>query len=820
MAKFKKQVLFLFGFLFGMLLVFPAHSWSNGGWSSDPTNPKFGTHDWIAQHALDWLPTQEKQFVLNNLATYLYGTELPDNPYAPDGIGDTRNHHVYYHADGSLQDDSSAARAQQEQDKAISLFRAGDLSGAAKWLGAMTHYISDVAVFGHVMGSSTDWGSETHHSDYEDYVNGKTSSYGSEFSSFLAFDGTLDNVSAYDATLTLAYNTTFGTDGNGTCVWMDQNYNWADPTFKNRCGESLNLATNAVVDALYTSSLEMSSSQPSTLHVVINEIEQNPPGSDYGTEWVELFNPTTSPVNVGGWTLSTTADQTITVTISQGTSIQPYGYGVYTYYTQWLDNVNECVILRDASQREVDRTPVLSDSANDDYSWSRYPNGVDTDSSADWNFQLSTKGTSNGKVPSSISCNVNPSQIAAGSVVTVSGLITPLHNAALVEIALQKPNGSSVKRSVATDPSGSYEDLFFVDQDGTWTLSASWQGDYDHEQAQSATAQFYAQPGDVYPPVTTSDYDGLWHTTDFTVILTATDDFSGVNETFCRVDSGPIQNVSIGGQPTINTEGGNNTLEYWSSDNFGREETHHLLTGIKLDKTPPSGSFMINNGAIYTNSTSVTLIPSATAPVSGIQSVRFSNDGIWDTEPWEPLSPSKSWILAPGDGNKTVYFQLKDNAGLASNTYANTIVLDTASPSIMMPLRDPNDAVISNQPVKISVNATDFGSGIENVKLTCFTNKSAIGMEFSMSLNQTNGLYECTIPGEDAGTLVKYQITAYDNVDNSATNDNAGQFYVYTVIPEFQSFVLVPLFIIATLLAAIFTGENSTKWLHRKKREL
>lgn len=798
----KKEALFSFGLILVMLPVVSVHGWSNGGWSTDPTNPKFGTHDWIAQHALDWLPAEEKQFVINNLATYLYGTELPDNPYAPDGIGDTRNHHVYYHADGSLQDDSSAVRAQQEQDNAISLFRAGDLQDAAKWLGAMTHYISDVAVFGHVMGSSTDWGSETHHSDYEDYVNEKTNNYGSEFSSFLIFDGTLDNISAYNAALTLAYNTTFGGDGTGTCVWMDQNYNWSDPTFESRCGESLNLAVNAVADVLHTSSLEMSSSQSSPLHVIINEMEQNPPGTDAGNEWVELLNPTTSLVNIGGWTLSTTAGQTVTATIPQGTTIQPCGYWVYTYYTQWLDNSNECVILRDTAH-EIDRTPVLSDSANDDLSWSRYPNGVDTDSSADWTFQLSTKGASNGKISSSISCSVTPLQTNAGSTVEVNGFITPVHNAALVQVLLQKPNGTLGKRSVATNSSGIYEDQFLVDQPGNWTLSASWQGDYDHEQAQSWAVQSYVEAADVYPPVTNNDYDGLWHSADFTITLGATDDFSGVNETFYRINGGPVQNVRVGGQPSIVSEGANNTLEYWSVDDFGREEAHHFLAGIKLDKTAPVGSFMINNGAIYTNSTSVTLNLAATDTVSGVFAERFSNDGVWDTELWEPPSSSKSWTLTPGDGGKTVYFQIKDYSGLVSNTYASTILLDTTSPSIGIPLRDPIDDVQPNQLVKISVNVTDSGGGINSVRLAYLTNRSTVGLEFSMAFNETSGLYESIILGQEANTLVKYQITAYDNAGNGVTNDNAGQYYVYAVVPEFPSFVSLSAFIIGTFIAVM-----------------
>jgi hypothetical protein len=228
-------------------------SWSNGGYSDDPSNPKYGTHDWIAEHALDWLPQQEKQYILNNLNAYLYGTELPDNGQVPGGTGDTTNHHVYFHADGSLQEDNSADRAGEECLNAANLYKSGDVAGAVKRLGMMAHYICDVAVFGHVMGSNTDWGSEVHHSDYEDYVEARTNNYiTATFNSYLAFDGTMDNITAYNATLTLAFNTTFGDNGSYNCTWMDQNYNWNNPTFKNRAGESLNLAVNFVADVLHT----------------------------------------------------------------------------------------------------------------------------------------------------------------------------------------------------------------------------------------------------------------------------------------------------------------------------------------------------------------------------------------------------------------------------------------------------------------------------------------------------------------------------------------------------------------------------------------
>ncbi|MEM2805542.1 MAG: zinc dependent phospholipase C family protein, partial [Candidatus Bathyarchaeia archaeon] len=251
-------------FLMGLLiLVDGAYAWSNGGYSDNPLEPDYGTHDWIAEHALDWLPANEKAYIINNLEAYLYGTELPDNPNPSDGIGDTKNHHIYFSKTEALLDDSAAIRAQQEYVKAINLLRENKLVVAAKTAGIMSHYIADMAVFGHVMGAETDWGEENHHDDYESYVNARTNSYNDDFNVYLSFDGSLDEISAYDAAVRLAYDTVFDVDGDLTCVWMDQNYNWNNKVFRDRCGESLNLAVNLIADVLHTLYVESSTVSPS-----------------------------------------------------------------------------------------------------------------------------------------------------------------------------------------------------------------------------------------------------------------------------------------------------------------------------------------------------------------------------------------------------------------------------------------------------------------------------------------------------------------------------------------------------------------------------
>lgn len=310
----------------------------------------------MAQHALDWLPSDEKEYIEDNLAVYLYGTELPDNGQASDGIGDTLKHHIYYFSNGTLQDDSSAVRASEEYNITLSYLNANDFENAAKHAGIVTHYIADVAVFGHVMGSSTDWGAEQHHSDYESYVNSRTNNYTDDFNSYLSYDGSLDIRTAYDAARGLAYDTTFDDDGDLTCVWMDQHYDWNDPVFKDRCGESLNLAVNYLTDVLHT--LYTSRSNTTGMNrVVINEFEPNPSGNDNNLtvlEWVELYNPTASSVDIGGWTLSTTHGTTVTVTIPSGTTIEANGYYVYERGQQWLDNTDESIILKNSSGNRQD----------------------------------------------------------------------------------------------------------------------------------------------------------------------------------------------------------------------------------------------------------------------------------------------------------------------------------------------------------------------------------------------------------------------------------------------------------------------------------
>jgi hypothetical protein len=180
-------------------------------------------------------------------------------------------------------------------------------------------------------------------------------------------------------------------------------------------------------------------------------------------------------------------------------------------------------------------------------------------------------------------------------------------------------------------------------------------------------------------PQVNNDYDGLWHTSAFPIDLTP--DYN-VTQIYYQINNGTVETVAANGQPNIIIEGINNTLEYWSTwDVYGTGNMTLppvALTDIELETTPPEGSIQINGGDASTSSADVTLTVTANS-LSGISQMRFSNDNVWDQVSWQPYINTQTWQLADGDGVKTVYCQILDNAGLITNL-TGSIVFSAPQP--------------------------------------------------------------------------------------------------------------------------------------------
>ena len=283
---------------FVVSLVAPSTSfaWENGGRTRKLNDPKYGTHDWIAEEALKMLPEDERNWV--DLRLYLLGTEAPDNQkiarrvlgkQAASCYGDPFQHHAYFddtEGAGELIDDAACVRSQEEYLKAREALVSGDHEKASFFLGAMSHYLADLAAWPHVMGAYAVHGAEEtpEHRELEDCVEATLTARvlsdpehrSTRFSPYLVFDGSLELIEPYEAARQIGLRThrgvrysaaqmrqwlPMGVRGNG--AYIDSS-DWSQ-AYQDELGASLNHAVNGVADVIHTLHLETQTVPPDSL---------------------------------------------------------------------------------------------------------------------------------------------------------------------------------------------------------------------------------------------------------------------------------------------------------------------------------------------------------------------------------------------------------------------------------------------------------------------------------------------------------------------------------------------------------------------------
>jgi len=158
--------------------------------------------------------------------------------------------------------------------------------------------------------------------------------------------------------------------------------------------------------------------------------------------------------------------------------------------------------------------------------------------------------------------------------------------------------------------------------------------------------------------------------------------------------------------------------------------------------------------------------------------------------------------------NGTGAEQLRSIVGLGSSLIplyvvpVGACIKDITPPTIGTPYQNPDlTAVEPYQNVTVTVDVVDNETGIREVILSYSIDESQTWINTTMN-NISNNTYIGEIPGFEEGTHVQYKIIAYDNTNNPSVEDKNGEYYVYTVIPEFPN-LLVFIFIITTLITVI-----------------
>lgn len=143
-----------------------------------------------------------------------------------------------------------------------------------------------------------------------------------------------------------------------------------------------------------------------------------------------------------------------------------------------------------------------------------------------------------------------------------------------------------------------------------------------------------------------------------------------------------------------------------------------ISDSIILDITPPKGlSIIIEDNSKYTNSRQVKIELTATDRLSGIDGISFSNNGA-DWIEWVPFSGERIFTLPPDDGEKIVYFKVRDNVGNVAIPVYDSIILDTMPPhSLSIEINDGLSETNSSS-VIIALNAIDDTSGINQISFS------------------------------------------------------------------------------------------------------
>jgi endonuclease YncB( thermonuclease family) len=125
-------------------------------------------------------------------------------------------------------------------------------------------------------------------------------------------------------------------------------------------------------------------------NIMINEIELNPQSNDDDKDWIELYNPSNSDVNIGDYRIRTS--KSTVIDLPSDAEIKAGETYVIELDRQLLSDIAEIVVLESGSGEVVDRTPSFVDRSDDSRTWQRMPDGNN-----EWQFASDTEEELNGQ---------------------------------------------------------------------------------------------------------------------------------------------------------------------------------------------------------------------------------------------------------------------------------------------------------------------------------------------------------------------------------------------------------------------------------------
>ncbi|MFJ7648879.1 DNRLRE domain-containing protein, partial [Lysinibacillus sp. NPDC097279] len=155
--------------------------------------------------------------------------------------------------------------------------------------------------------------------------------------------------------------------------------------------------------------------------------------------------------------------------------------------------------------------------------------------------------------------------------------------------------------------------------------------------------------------------------------------------------------------------------------------SHSKTFQFQIDKTPPTGTVIVNQGNRYTNSTGVSVSVMPDVGVNDITHIRYAVNG----NPFTQIPYVPSFMLAFGTVNedKILTFKLVDGAGNESPEYQTMITLDTIAPIVNG---------VANGASYNAMKTITFNEGTATLNGAFFTSGSSVDAEGSYVLVVTD----------------------------------------------------------------------------------
>jgi outer membrane protein assembly factor BamB len=187
--------------------------------------------------------------------------------------------------------------------------------------------------------------------------------------------------------------------------------------------------------------------------------------------------------------------------------------------------------------------------------------------------------------------------------------------------------------------------------------------------------------------------------------LTASDNLSGVANSYYRIDGGPTQTYTV---PFTVSGDGTHPVEFWSVDVAGNNPGFATVM-IRIDGTAPTtqaaASGTPNPNGWYNAAVQITL--TASDSLSGVANSFYAVDGGLAQTYGGPFTVSNT-------GTHTVLFWSRDQANNAESAQSMIVKIDVTAPSTQAAVSGNSGNGWYQNPATVSLTATDSSSGVDH----------------------------------------------------------------------------------------------------------